>query len=398
MKTARPRIRLCLDCLEDRIVPSSSPIDLTFATTSDARTISVNYTITGDGLAGKNVTFNIYRSATFKSFGGAQLIGTATIPGSDSTDLSGGNHMGVKLSLTAPNGQPVTGLTPNTILPFVVVVANLDGSSVSFETHVLGVIAHGLDFDEFLGSTDQVPEWESLMAVVLQLFDGYQAVIPFNWVSLSVLPFPSAIGLASDLLYQQVTAEANQLAAQHPGDVVDINFIGHSRGTVVISEVLQDLVGTRDPALQGGYMQMTLLDPHPANSAFSAFSQAPFLPLANDIATLVNLFESLARDPQVVVPSNVDQVQEFGEQTPAGQPGFLLGALGSFSSSQLLEFVYNTWGETAASLPDRSAHPVAQKNLTNVYAANIGLVGHDEVPLWYLMNVVSTNETFAYVG
>ncbi len=60
MKTARPRIHLRLEQLEDRIVPSS-PIDLTFATTSDARTISVNYTITGDSLGGQNVTFNIYR-------------------------------------------------------------------------------------------------------------------------------------------------------------------------------------------------------------------------------------------------------------------------------------------------------------------------------------------------
>jgi hypothetical protein len=27
------------------------------------------------------------------------------------------------------------------------------------------------------------------------------------------------------MLYQQVVAEANVLASQHPGDVVDINFI-----------------------------------------------------------------------------------------------------------------------------------------------------------------------------
>jgi len=397
MKTVRPRIRFCLEQLEDRIVPSSSPLDLTFATTTDARTISVNYTINGNSLAGQNVTFNIYRSAVFDSQSGAQLIGTATIPSSDSTDLSAGTHTGVKLSLTAPNGQPVTALTPNTALPFIVVVANLDGSSASFETHVLGVIAHGLDFDQFFTPTSQVPEWETVMAVVLQLFDGYQAVIPFNWASLSVLPFPFALSLASELLYFQVVAEANQLAAQHPGDVVDINFIGHSRGTVVISEVLQDLVGTTDPALQGGYMQMTLLDPHPANPAYGPFSAAPF-PLANDAAALVNLFESLALDPQVVVPPNVDQVQEFDEQTPAGQLGFLKGFLETSSSNQLVEFAYSTWGETAASLPNQSVHPIEEKNLTNVFTPNIGLIGHDEVPLWYLANVVDTNETFTYFG
>ncbi len=395
MKTARPRIHLCLEQLEDRIVPSSSPIDLTFATTSDARTIRVNYTITGDSLGGQNVTFNIYRSATFNSPGGAQLIGTATIPGSDSSDLSAGTHTGVKLSLTAPNGQPLTALTPNTTLPFVVVVANLDGSSASFETHVLGVIAHGLESDPFLVYTDQVPGWETQMAKDL-LHEGYQAVIPFNWVRLSVLPFPFAITIASNLLYDQVVSEANQLAGQHPGDVVDISFIGHSRGTVVISEVLQDLVGTIDPALQGGYMQMTLLDPHPANTAFSQFSVASFLPEASAVAAFVTDFENATQDPQVVIPSNVKQVQVFDQQTPAGQLGFLLGALEATSEGQLisqfLEFVVNLWGERAASLINQSGQPIKETNLSNVFATGIGLIGHSDVPLWYLANVVETHK------
>jgi len=401
MKTARPRIRLHLEQLEDRIIPSSSPIDLTFATTSDARTISVNYAITGEGLAGQNVTFNIYRSATFNSVGGAQLIGTATIPGSDSSDLSAGTHTGVKLSLTAPNGQPVTGLTPNTTLPFVVVVANLDGSSTSFETHVMGVIAHGLESDPFLVYADQVPGWETQMATDL-LREGYQAVIPFNWVRLSVLPFPFAITIASNLLYTQVVNEANQLAGQHPGDVVDISFIGHSRGTVVVSEVLQDLVGTTDPALQGGYMQMTLLDPHPANTAYSQFSVASFLPEASAVAAFVTDFENATQDPQVVIPSNVKQVQVFDQQTPAGQLGFLLGALEATSEgqliSQLLEFVVNLWGERAASLINQSGQPIKETNLTNVFATGIGLIGHADVPLWYLANIVDPNEAFAVLG
>lgn len=399
MRTIRPRTRLYLEQLEDRVLPSAAPdITLSFATTTDARTISINYTINNDSLAGQNVGFNIYRSAAYNSLRGAQLIGTATIPGSDSADLSVGAHTGIKLALTSPNGQPVTALTPNTALPFIVVVANLDGSSSSFETHVLGVIAHGLEFDPSLVLADQVPGWEMQMATDLQQQDGYQAVVPFNWIRLSALPFPFAIGLASNMLDQQVVAEANQLASQHPGDVVDINFIGHSRGTVVISEVLQDLVGTMDPALKGGYMQMTLLDPHPANPAFSQFSAAPFLPVANDLATLVTIFEALTQDPQVVVPSNVEQMQEFDEQTPAGQLGFLMGFLETFSSSQLLEFVYNTWGERAASLPDQSAHPIEEKNLTNLFASGIGLIGHSEVPLWYLANVVNTKETFTYFG
>jgi len=389
MNTARTRIRLNLEQLEDRVLPSAAPdIQMTFATTTDSRTISVNYTITGANLAGQDVSFNIYRSAAYDSLSGAQLLGTATIPASDSADLSLGSHTGVKLSLTAPNGQPVTALTPNTALPYIVVVANSDGSTASFETHVLGVLAHGLEFDPTLWWLNEVPAWELQMAAALQQNDGYEAVLPFNWIRLSILPFPLAIQLAGSELYQQVVAESDQLASQHPGDVVDINFIGHSRGTVVISEALQDLDGTNDPALRGGYMQMTLLDPHPANLAFSQFSWASFLPGANDLAALVVAFEFLTRDPQVIVPSNVEQVQQFDEQTPAGQLGFLF--------NDLIEFGLNLWGELPSAIPNQSGQPIEATSLTNVSAPSIGLIGHSEVPYWYLANVVDTNETFTY--
>jgi hypothetical protein len=398
MTIPRRRIRLCLEQLEDRIVPSAAPdLQMTFATTTDSRTVSVNYTISNASFAGQNLTFNIYRSAAYDSLNGAQLIGTATIPGSDSADLGIGSHQGVKLALTAPNGQALTALTPNTALPFIDVVANPNNTlpegsasvnSVSFETHVLGVLAHGLESDLLLLFENQVPAWETQMAAALQQSDGYQAVLPFNWVRLSVLPFPFAIQMAGNELYQQVVTESNQLAAQHPGDVVDINFIGHSRGTVVISEVLQDLVGTTDPALRGGYLQMTLLDPHPANLDYSQFSWASFLPGGNQLAEFVAAFELLTRDPQVIVPSNVEQTQEFDQQTPSGQLGF----------STLLETWINLWGELPSALPNQSGQAIEARSLTNVVAAGIGRIGHSEVPNWYLANVVDTNETFNYFG
>ncbi len=406
MKKAPPRIHLGLEQLEDRVLPSSTPIDhdfpppspppppppnisLSFATTTDTRTISIDYTISGGSLAGQSLNFNIYRTVAYNSLAGAQLIGTATIPGTDSADLSAGPHQGVKLSLTAPNGQPVTALTPNSALPFLVVDAS-NGSTASFETHVLGVIAHGLEFDPTLWWLNEVPSWELQMAAALQQQDGYEAVIPFNWVRLSLFPFPFAIQMAGQQLDQQVKAEADQLAAQHPGDVVDINFIGHSRGSVVVSEALQGLVGSSDPALRGGYMEMTLLDPHPANPAFSQFSTASFLPLANDLTAFVLAFEFLPQDPQVVVPPNVEQTVEFDQQTPAGQLRFLF--------NDFLEFVINLWGEVPSALPNQSAAPIQSVNLTNVAAPGIGLIGHSEVPLWYLANVVDTNETFTYFG
>lgn len=398
MKKTPPRIRLCLEALEDRIVPSALPdIQMTFATTTDSRTISVNYNIAGESLAGQSLSFNVYRSAAFGSLSGAQLIGTATLPGSDSADLGLGSHQGVKLSLTAPNGQPLTSLTPNTALPFIVVVANPGGSiaersaadnTASFETHTLGVISHGLALDLAALFFNTPPQWELQMAAALQQKDGYEAVIAFNWVRLSILPFPGPIQLAGSELYQQVVAEADQLAAEHPGDVVDIHFIGHSRGTVVISEVLQALVGTDDPALRGGYMQMTLIDPHPANNLFGPFSSAPGIDIADELATVVVAFQTLTKDPQVVVPPNVMQAQDFDQQTPAGQFGF----------SSPLEFLINLWGETASALPNQSPQPIESQSLTNVVAPGIGLIGHEESHEWYQANVVDTGKTFSFFG
>jgi len=398
MKKTQPRIRLTLEPLEDRIVPSAvADIQMTGATTTDARTLSVNYDITGASAAGQTLNFNIYRSAGYESVSGAQLIGTASIPGSDSADLSVGHHQGVKLSLTGTNGQPLTALTPNTALPFIVVVANPNGTipesnstnnTASFETHVLGVVAHGLELNLSLLWTNTPPAWEMQMAGALQHQDGYEAVIPFNWVRLSVLPFPAAIGLAGGQLVQEVVAESDQLASQHPGDVVDINFIGHSRGTVVISEVLQALAGTSDPALRGGYMEMTLLDPHPANNLYGPFSFDPAIQAADQFAGLVILFQALAKDPQVVVPPNVMQVQDFDQQTPAGQLGF----------HYLSELLLNFWGEPPTAIPNQSAQPIKSRNLTNVMAPGLGLIGHSEVHDWYMANVVDTNATFTYFG
>jgi hypothetical protein len=384
MKTPRPRIRLCLEHLEDRVLPSAAPnIQMTFATTTDSRTLSVNYTISGSSFAGQNLSFNIFRSSAYNSLNGAQLIGTATIPASDSANLGLGSHTGVKLSLTNPNGQPVTALTPNTALPFIVVVANSNGSSASFETHVLGVIAHGFEMSLMTWWLNQVPFWEATMAAALQQHDGYEAVLAFNWVRLSLLPFPFATQLAVSELHQQVVAEADQLASQHPGDVVDINFIGYSRGNVVNSAVLQDLNGTNDPALRGGYLEMTLLDPYPANLSFSKFSWNFFAPLANDVAALVVVFELLTHDPQVVVPPNVMQTLLFDQQTPAAFIGLPITW-------------FNLWGEQGVVLSDQSAQPIKEQNLTNVTAAGIGLIGHYDVHDWYLANVVDANKTFTY--
>ncbi len=396
--TRRLPVRPHLEPLEDRTMLSASAgqplpnLQMTGATTTDSRTVSVDYTITGAPITGQPLPFAVYRSAAYDSLAGAQLLGTATLPASDAADLSVGSHQGVRLSL-ANGGQPVTALTPDPALPFIVVVADPNGSvpegnssdnTASFETHVLGVVVHGYDSNLLLGT---LPHWVTNMAAALQQTDGYQSAIAFNWVRSSGLPLPDQATRAGDRLEQQVVARANQLAAQHPGDVVDVNFIGHSRGTVVISRALQDQVGTTDPALAGGYVQMTLLDPHPASNAFSQLSFIPFSRLSLATALGVSAFQALAQDPQVVVPPDVMQAQLFYQDTPAGH---------FFATPS--EFLVNLWGNNPGQIVNQSSQPIESMNLTGVRAPGVGLVGHSEVHRWYLLNVVDANKTFDYFG
>lgn len=394
MSAAYSTFRPTLETLEDRIVPSTLPdIAMTGATTTDSRSISVSYNITGASITGQDLNFNIYRSANYNSTSGATLFATAAIPASDAADLNMGSHQGVRLQLLGTNGEPLYLLLPNTAQPFLVVQANPNGSIVesdaandtnniaSFETHTLGVIVHGFEFS----LTGATPAWEQQMAASLQQIDGYQAVIAFNWVFQSELPIPGMTVKAANRLAPQVQAEVDQLASQHPGDVVDINFIGHSRGDVVISQVVQQLANNPDPALHDGYIQMTMLDPHPANNFALLFSWLPYLPSSDYFAASIYLFQAFAQDPLVFVPSNVTQAEEFDQQSTAGQ---------IFTAYS--EYLLNLWGVPPSSIGNSSGHAIDAQNLTNVNAPGVGLVGHEEMPTWYQTYVINTNRTWTY--
>ena len=49
-------------------------------------------------------------------------------------------------------------------------------------------------------------------------------------------------------------------------DPVDLEFIGHSEGTVVNTYAIVTLQGEMTPQLKAGYIEDTLLDPHAANN------------------------------------------------------------------------------------------------------------------------------------
>jgi hypothetical protein len=156
-----------------------------------------------------------------------------------------------------------------------------------------------------------------------------------------------------------------------PNDVVDVHFIGHSRGSVVISQALLDL--QKRPLLplplKAGYMIMTMLDPHPANNLWGLYDTAA---VGKVVGTRVWRFQRAAKDPNVIVPSNVQQADDYFQRTKASP------SLGGNESA------INLWGEPPALIEDRAGLTIGFTELTNRKLPNGKGIGHSEVVDYYM--------------
>jgi hypothetical protein len=366
------------------------PITANSATAPTSQTIALTYTISEAApTSGQTITVGVYRSASPQfSPGSAILVNTLSIPSADSA-----GHAGSALGTHTINLQDPAALLPDPRHEYVYVVVDPshkigDPQGTVHEAHfrkfVLGVLSHGF---RGLGQITGIPAWEPQTAKDLQTIDGYNQVIQFDWTATSNLPEPGLAVAAGNQLYSQVVSTADALVRSngHPGDVVDLHLIGHSRGAVVISQVLQDLVGTTDPALAGGYKVMTVLDPHPASIAFNnpGYSAGTGIAAAAAVAVLI-AGEKQIQDPQVLIPSNVDAVQDYFQHT---QASVLSGTLDP-------EAILNPWGEDPSLLINRSAARVVSVDLTNRFDPVIGPIGHVQVPVWYDQHVVQQGGIF----
>jgi hypothetical protein len=346
-----------LEALEDRCLPAPLPtVLMTSASQVNAQTINFSYEIDSTAI-GTGLPVQVYKSAD-KIFNKAIDIAIDPIQ-----DFSGtiGFHANQRFVLSAA-------LPPDPLHKFILVVANPNGSVMEgpgsvntafYQKHLLGVVVHGLEIG------GQVPAWEPQMAAQL-LTRGYDATIAFDWAQASRLPVPGV-----------TIAEGARLALEVEEKVVgfngtwDLQFIGHSRGAVVISEAMQDLVDLQAtfPTKQlAGYKEMTYLDPHPASNTFAFYSFANTF-LGNLLKDGTVAFQALAQDPQPFVPPTVNQAEVYYQNTPV-----------SAFPSTALESILNLWGQ----------HPVINNSGITVHYGNLtspGL-GHGEVPYWYLCNVV----------
>lgn len=365
-----PKIRLTLEGLERREVRSGAGagIDVLAASTPDSRSVTVDYRVENAPPSGPFV-LGVFRSADDRFDAGDRPVGALIVnpAGSDNptTDASGGQAGAVgahRLSIPIPGGLP-----PDPSRPYVLAVAAPNGSSgkfdttggsAGFRTHILGVVVHG-----GLQSSKQTPPWELKLATELRAV-GYDRVIAYNWAAESNTP-----GAAAKQGPRVANLVRKASAAFPATEPVDLHLIGHSEGSVVVSQALLDLQRNATPQLRQGYVKVTLLDPHAANNQAPGGQISIARGLKGEIARWAfRTYQGRAKDPLVVLPDNVDSAEVYYQHTPVEADGSNHGQ-------------YNLWGQVPVK---------GQAQYSDLTGPAIAHSGGNGVPVWYAFHVVPT--------
>jgi hypothetical protein len=358
-----------LERLSDRCLLSA--VILSSATQTAYNTVSIDYEITSPSLS--TLTVDIDRSSAPRLGGANQVaIGEVTLSGADVTL---GVHDNVPLVL-GQRASGVDALAIDPALPYVIAAATgPDGitSSASYQTITIGLVTHGFD------SSDTAPAWIYQMAASLSAL-GYNEVIPFDWATAShTLQSGEAVqsGVnAAQMIENYINGTNSQGQPNVPlGDVVDIHLIGHSRGSVVITQAMQSLQDdlAQIPQAEGGYWELTYLDPHPSHGD----NVAPFTATSQSLIDAANYLQEQFQDPYpLIVPSQVALAQVYYENTPVSE------IVSTAEEGQI-----DPWGIT---YPDGiEASPGASTQFQTLNLTTPGMT-HSGVYEWYQANVVPT--------
>jgi hypothetical protein len=365
----RRALRPWLETLADRCL--LSVVTLGAATQADARTVAIDYTI--DAPVPSALTVNVYRSTVPQLGGAGQVAIGAVILGG--ADVTLGAHTGVHLGLTE-RAPGVNALAIDPSRPYVIAAATgSDGltSSASYRTIVVGLVTHGFN------ATDTPPAWIYQIATSLSSL-GYNEAIPFSWATASHT-LQSGEGIAAgknaaQMIENYLTGTNGQGQPNVPtGAVVDLHLIGHSRGSVVITQAMQTLQDdlAKIPQARGGYWELTYLDPHPSHGT----NVAPFSATTQAALDAANALQNIFQDPYpLTVPAQVAAVQIDYENTPVSE-------IESVSEEGQL----NPWGITNPSGIQPTPGASTQFQMLNLTTAGMS---HSGVYQWYQANVVPT--------
>lgn len=417
----------------DKILPD---IQTSFVTAKDTESVIVEYEIS-DAQVTKPIKFSVYRSATEYDYSNADEIGSYLV--SDLDLLSIGKH---RLEIQVAENS----LSPNANRPYVTIDADSQDSinesdetnnSGHFRKLIVGIIAHGLTarFDQFWDNYrfGGLPIWVREMAISMRQTGQYDDVIEFNWVEPSRNEERGVTIREGVNLYKQIMATRQGLLQENAGDVIDYHFIGHSRGSVIISQAIETLNNTGATEEKSGYIQMTMLDPHPARNYFArnkAFFDSPIPGLSKwkqrlpDFATVKQMkrgilleynnargliplpnqanslrlsliieyleFQNIANDPEIVIPEIVDRPEVYFQRTPARKFRYREGKDETFYR------ILSLWGEdpSRSNFNNKSGESVLIFDLTNKNIPGFGRISHTLVPVYYREFVVKNGSMF----
>lgn len=356
--------------------PTLPDIEIVKATTSDAESVTVSYAVV-DADINSSISFSVYRSSQTSLNGQSQLLGSEIVQPSN---LMVGVHS-IKL-LTGVE------LKPDPTMPYVIVVADSANSITEsneenninyFRKYLLAAISHGFN-DDILGRS---PPWEVALTRTL-IERNYDRVIDFNWALESRTAQPGLAVAAGRRLADEIGSVSDSLI-QHEGDVVDLHLIGHSRGSVVVSQAYLALEEGTASYLVGSYRKLTLIDPHPASNKFGdQFSVRKNSLIANFSLFNIITFQNFAEDPQIVVPEYIHDAELIYQHTAATR----------FATADSVQKYVNLWGHSPILIDNRSQKQLQVIDLTDVRYMGLGYIGHNEITFWYIENIAKTDKLF----
>ena len=370
-RTARRRVHAfsvgTTEGLERRLAMSAATpaIQMLSATTTDSKSVTIEYQVNQTPGAANPIQFGVYRSSNGQFDSSDSLVDTVTLAapgaaagqGAITLDQNGQSATAVGThKLTIPLAP---GLPPFPEKPYVLVVADPGSPSAindpqqtaSFRVYTIGIVTHGGIQDQ---SWTHGPPWEIETAYMMR-HEGFDSVIGYNWVNQSSTP--GAAIQQSPRLARMILDVASKFPANDP---VDLEFIGHSEGTVVNTYAIVTLQHEMTPQLTSGYIEDTLLDPHAANENVPGQQMSFGGALGGIASVIVNDYQADANDPPAYIPSIVDEAQVFFQHSQATASA-----------------IYNLWGQ----VPVKSDGPVVHYyNLTAIGATHSGKTG---VNYWF---------------
>jgi hypothetical protein len=338
------------------------------ATTTDSKSVTIDYQVNEPPGAGAPLQLGVYRSSDSRFDSGDSPVALVNLipPGAGTGQPATFDQAGLPATaagthqLTIPLPQ---GLPPYPKKPYVLVVADPESPSAtteprqtaSFRTYVIGVVTHGGLED---ASWKHGPPWELQIAYYMR-HEGYDAVIPYNWVNQSSTPGDAI--KQPPRLARMILGTVRRFPASAP---VDLQLIGHSEGAVVNTYALAQLEQKMPPQLRVGYIVDTLLDPHAANNEVPGQQYSPAAgPLGGLADGVVQIYQDHAHDPPVFIPRVVDAAQVFYEHTTAARQGGFV----------------NMWGQ----VPVKVAGPGPVVHYYDLTAAGVTHSGNKGVAEWY---------------